>query len=314
MAAGFDDTVIRKTGYINKIEQTIQDYTIFANKGLFPNAGPAVTPGSEKISWLIDYDTTNNGGLMSAYSDAAPSPDDMTRIEAYQNKDYFQHTSLIYDILVNQVEVNADGNKVPGTSYQASAIENSARLMAADIASAYVADLKALIDSAGSFSDASLLRSTYNLASKEEATVGTLALTDLDSLIAALLTKEYGRARREDLFWLMSSTNQRRVANLSTKVQYGEFNASSDSTGNIDGGRANRVMSYEGIPIYIEDSMGDADILLLRKGTVTVFDHWQPALKDLNVEAFQQKSLMGMGSNIVVTNPRWNAKASGITG
>jgi hypothetical protein len=314
MAVGFDDSVIIKTAYLNKIESTVQDYTVFENENFFPAADPSVTPGGTTINWLIDYDTTNNGGLMTSYDDAAPTPDDLTRIEAYQTKDYFQHAALVYDILINQVEMNRDGNKVPGVTYKGTALENAAKLMAADWASAAAADLLALIDSAGNFSDAALLRATYNLASAEETTVGTLALTDMDSVVSSLMTKEYGRARREDLFWMMDSTNQRRVAALSGDRAYSEISIPSAAGSSVDAGMAHRVMGYDNIPILIEDSLGSSDILLLRKGTIQVFDHWKPAMKELAVAAWQQSDLIGMGKNIVVKNPRWNAKLSGITG
>lgn len=314
MAAGFDDTVIRNTAYINLIVSTIQDYTTFASRSRFPAYNPSQSPGGETIPWLIDYDTTNNGGRMTSHSDAAPDPDDLSRVEAYQTKDYFQNASLVYDILINQIETNYNGSKVQSEGMLMDAIKNSAKLMAADMASAAVADLIAMIDSAGNFSDAALLRSTYNLASSEQPTVGTLALSDIDASVDDLRTKEYGSAKRDDLMILCDSTNERRIANLSTSVQFQELNASADSTSNIDGGGAHRVKTYDGIEIVAEDAMPSTDILILRKGTVHFYDHWMPAIKDLNVQAWQEKRLLGMGSNAVVTNPRWNAKLSGITG
>lgn len=315
MAAGFDDTQIRRNAYLNRIANTIQDYTIFANRYKFPQFNPANSPGGNAITWLIDYTTTNNGGIMSTPYDAAPDPDDLARVTAYQNKDYFQHAAQIYDIIVNQIETNRDGSHVPSApSMMTTAIENSAKLMGADMASAAVTDLIAMIDSAGNFSDAALLRSTYNLASAEATSVGTLALSDIDGVVDSLKTKEYGRAKRDDLAILCDSTNHRRIANLSSGAQYREFNASSDNTSAIDGGFAHRIFSYDGIEIWEEDSMPSTDILIIRKGTVQFYDHWMPAIKDLNVHAWTEKKLMGMGSNVLVTNPRWNGKLSGITG
>jgi len=314
MAAGYDDTTIEQQGYLNKIESTVQAHTVFANKDLFPQAGPASSPGSSKISWLIEYLNTNNGGLMTDYTDVAPSSDELADVEAYQNKDTFQNLAQTYDILVNRMETNYNGLKVPGTSQEARAFAASAKNMASDIAEAMASDLKTMIDDSGNFSDAAISRSTYYLASVEQSTVGTLALSDIDTLISSLETKEYGRATRDQLFFLMSNVNQRRVANLSTKVQYAEYNASSDGMGDIDGGIAHRVKAYDEIPIYIENSLGDADILLIRRGAVAIYDHWAPSIKDLNVAAWQKKMLMGQGSNIVVTNPRYCGKASGITG
>ena len=314
MAAGYDDTTIRHNAWINKLENVVQDYTIFANKNLFPVSGPGVTPGGNVISWGIRYDATNNGGLMSTYADAAPSSDEYADVKAYQTKDYYQHLAQTYDILKNQMETNVNGQEITHSTDEA-AFTNSAKLMAADIATTIASDLKTMIDSSGNFSDAAISRSTYNLASSEQATVGTLALSDIDSSIQDLETKEYGRANPEtDLFIMASNVNKRRIANLSTKVQYGEFNSSSDSTQSIDGGRNHRVKAYDGIPIYVENSLGNADILIIRRGAVSIFDHWAPATKDLNVDAWQKKMLMGQGSNIIVTNPRFCAKLSGITG
>ena len=310
---GFNDTVIRKQAYLNLIANTIQTQSEFTNLSNFPAAGPGVTTGGDQVAWLIDYASTNNGGAMSTIADPGPSSDTLERIGAYQNKDYFQNAALVYDILISQVETNKDGNKVPGVTYMGSALENAAKNMASDIAEAMAADLLAMIDSAGNFSDAALLRSTYNLASYEGTSVGTLALSDMDTAIDTLKTKEYGRAKRQDLQWMMSGVNHTRVANLSSGLSNYQLNAASDGTGNIDGGVAHRVASYQGIEILEEDSLGNGDILLLRKGTVLVSNHWLPGIKDVNLDAWQEKKNMGQGSNIIVMNPRWNAKLSGIT-
>lgn len=313
MAAGYDDTTIRNTAYLSMIESVIQDYTIFANRNVFKNYEPTGTPGGENISWVIDYDVTNNGGVMSSLTDPAPESDALARVIAYQTKDYFQHSVQIYDILINQIETNFNGSIVP-TDEMMTAIQNSARLMAADMASAAISDLLTMIDSAGSFSDAALLRSTYNLASYEGTSVGTLALSDLDTAIRTLRTKEYGLAARGDLAIMVDTVNQQRIASLSGGVAYKELNASSDGNGNIDAGIAHRVATYQGIDILEEDALGSSDILFLRKDKVEFYDHWKPAIKDINVAAWQQKKLMGMGSNVIVKNPRYCAKLSGITG
>jgi hypothetical protein len=277
MSTGLTDTVIRQQAYLRMIVSTVQNYTVFANRELFPTAGPAISTGGENIAWLADYNATSNGGVMSGPFDAGPE-------------------------------------KVPGTSYAATARENAAKLLAADLASAFVADMLLDIDSAGNFSDAAVSRSTYNFASNETTTVGTLSGSDMDEAIRVQSTRQYGNAKPSDLIWMMSSLNHQRVSGFTTGGQYKEFNASSDASGNIDGSAIHRVGSWGSVPIYIENELGDADILLLRKGTQFVADHWTPQPKDVPKDAWQKRELLGMGSNMITTNPRWNGKLSGITG
>ena len=59
--------------------------------------------------------------------------------------------------------------------------------------------------------------------------------------------------------------------------------------------------------------MGTQDILIIRKGTVFVFDHQAMGMKDLPIAAQQKRIGIFKGSNIVCTNPTFNAKISAIT-
>jgi hypothetical protein len=305
------DTNIRQRGYLNRIENTIQAYTPWLMPGLFPTIPATVVPGGDAISWVVKYDATNNGGLMASYTDAAPDPDTFSTVDARITKDYFQHAAQTFNILETQVEVNPGGAKAP-FSYEEAEIDNASKLLATDIATACAADALLQIDSAGNFSDAALVRATYNLASYEGTTVGTLALTDLDAALDALRTSAYGAARTQDLLWMMSNTNWRRVATLmGTAVAQ---NASAEGGPNIDSEMTHRVASYGSVPIYIDDSLGDADILLLRKGTVGIYNSQDLFLIEKDVMAQQRYWLMGQGTNFLCTNPRWNGKLSGITG
>jgi hypothetical protein len=313
MAAGYDDTNFRRNALLRVVENVIVR-SIFRNGELFPIVGPAQSPGGDRITWAIDYSSTDNGGFMSAYSDAFPDPDDMASVNAYQTKDYVQNTALTYDILENQVGTNYDGKTTDGfTSYQTRAIENAATNMLENLSGRYVTDLIALIDGAGNFSDAALTRSTYGLASYETAVGGALTEAAVGDMIEGLMSSTYGGATIDELVLLMSQNQLTNLSRLTTGVQYREFNASSDSTAPIDGSTRHRTVSYHGVPIFVDNAMSTTDILCLRRGTIEVFDHQAMGTKDIPVAAQQKRVGIFKGSNLVVKNPTWNGKLSGLT-
>jgi hypothetical protein len=313
MATGYDDTNFRRNALLRIVENVIVR-SQFRNGEYFPINGPAQSPGGDRITWAIDYSSTDNGGFMSSYSDAFPDPDDMASINAYQTKDYVQATSQTFDILANQVETNFDGRTTDGfTSYEQKSIENAALNLLENLSGRYVTDLVAMIDSAGNFSDAALTRSTYGLASFETALGGVLTLAAMEDLAEALQTNTYGAATIDQLFWLMSPNQLTNLSRLTSGTTSLVFGASSDGTNPIDGGRRHRNISFDGIPIMVDNAMSTTDILLLRRGTVQVFDHQAMGMKDLHVNAQQTRKGLFKGSNLVVTNPTWNGKLSGVT-
>ncbi len=305
--AGYDSTVYLRNAYLKTVTDVIVSRTVFSNINLFPrvtNVG-----GGSTIPFMIDYSTTSNAGTFQAVTTAFPSSDDMDSIGAYQTKDYHQDMVQTWDILNHQINGGANGSLVEGYSYEGTAAHNSAMNLASQIADVYVADLKALIDSAGNFSDAALLRSTYGLASSEQATVGASALADYDAAIADLKSATYGRAQNSDLFWLMDSVNVARLAAL-TPTPLG---SSADLSSPIDAEKAHRVQTYGGIPIFIEDSIGSADVFLLRKGTIGIYEHMPLNFVPVAKTEHSTKEVLLSGSNLIVTNPTFNAKLSGIT-
>jgi hypothetical protein len=251
---------------------------------------------------------------MSAYSDAFPDPDDMASVNAYQTKDYVQNTALTYDILANQVEVNRDGKTTEGfTSYEAKAIENAALNMLENLSGRYVTDLIAMIDGAGNFSDAALTRSTYGLSSYEQSVSGVLTLAAMEDIVEGLMTNTYGAANPGDLTFLMAPNQLTNLSRLTSGTTALTFDASSDGTNPIDGGRRHRNVSFDGIPIMVDNAMSTTDILLLRRGTIEVHDHQAMGTKEIPVAAQQKRVGIFKGSNIIVKNPTWNGKLSGVT-
>jgi hypothetical protein len=314
MAAGYDDTVFRRNAQLRIIENVIVR-SIFSDEKYFPKfVGPGV-PGGSRVSWSIDYSSTDNGGFMTDYTDALPTADDMASVIAYQNKDYAQATSQTYDVLAQQVETNYDGKTTEGfTSYEQRSLENAGLNLLENLSGRYVADLVAMIDDAGTFSDAALTRSTYGLASAETAVGGAFTTAALEDLIEELTTSTYGAANpMTDLFILCSPNQHTNIARASTGAQYKEYNASSDATTVIDGSGLHRVQTFWGIPILVDVAMTTGDILVLRKGTIAMYEHMPLRTKDVDVAAFQKQTGMIKGSNLIVRNPTWNGKLSGVT-
>jgi hypothetical protein len=301
---GTEATYVQQ-GILNLIEDTIQTHTIFANEDLFPKMSPSEMGfNGSAVKWYIEYASTSNGGLMTDHTDAGPTPDTLSVIEAYKTKDFFQAASILYNILYAQQQGDPKAIDTGDRVLQA-AIKN----LVADVAEAMASDIVADIDSAGNFSDAALDRATYNLASKEvDVLAGALTLSHLDQVIDALMTKEYGRAQTSELAIICNGVNHRRIAALSTGTQY----SSVDSSANMDAGVRYRTASYEGIGIYIEDSLPDTDIIIPKVGAIKIATHWEPIPKDINVDGWQEKTLLGMGKNLIVTNPRHCGKVSGI--
>jgi hypothetical protein len=252
---------------------------------------------------------------MSSYSDALPAADDMASVNAYQTKDYCQATSQTFDVLANQVETNRDGRTTTGFStYEQRSIENAATNLAVNLSGRYIADLTALIDSAGNFSDAALLRSTYGLASQENALGGSLTQAAAEDLVEGATSPTYGAANPEtDLFWLMAPNQKTNLARVSTGVAYREVQVALDNAGPFDGTVIHRMASFWGIPIVVDPAVGTTDIFLLRRGTIEIHDHMPLMMKDVNVAAFQQLKGLIKGSNLIVKNPTWNSKLSGVT-
>ncbi len=311
--AGYQDTNFRRNALLKIVENVI-DRSIFRNEDYFPTYSPEQSPGGDRITWAIDYSTTDNGGFMSAFTDTYPAADTMASVNAYQTKDYAQATAQIFNILVNQVERNFDGKTTEGfTSYETKAIENAALNLKENLSGRFITDLTAMIDSGGNFSDAAISRATYGLASYEQAIAGALTLVAMENCQEALLSADYGNAMPQDLFWLMSGNQHTNLGRLTSGIAYSEFNASSAPGSLIDGDKTHRNRSFGGSEIIIDNAVGTGDIFLIRKGTIGVYNHQALGIEKIEVAAQQKMWGLSQGSNLVVTNPHWNGKLSGVT-
>ena len=321
MANGFDNTTFSHNAYLKQVESVIYwNNWLLGEQGEFEIVPANACPGGTVITIPIEYATTFNGGTY-AYSDPAPTSDDVSEVAGYFTKDGYQAGARVYKMQIQQQEVNYNGKEtLEGKREQANRIAGAN--LRDYITTTAVTDLIAQIDSAGTWSDASLTRSTYSLASYEDTAGGVITLRRMEDAIEALTNTTYGPVPEGDLVWCCPRNQLTRIAeqstgNMGTELQQAlyTFSASSESSGNIDGGRTYRVKSMGGIRLIVVPDMSTTDILLLDRNVVKVFMWQDVAMEDktAGVMANQEYRLYTAGVNFIAVNPKRCAKISGLT-
>jgi len=319
MVDGFASTTFQ----IQAIEQYIRS-VIYFNNWVFDANGILVDgeiPRGPAIKFPIEYSHTENGGSFS-YDDPMPLSDATLGVYASFNKDQYQKAIRTYGTLK---AYNVGSGQTLATALGTS-IGNDRELnitlasMRGQITAAAIADLEAQIDSAGTYSDDSLTRSTYNLASYEDTTAGALTLNQMEDAVEALMSTTYGQAQLSDLFWLMPINQKTNLGRLQSATigstvdtSYLGMYTDAQNPAPMDAGRLARVQTYEGIPIYVVPGMTSTVILLCRRGTLKRYV-WRPVeIKEKDVLADQTLLHAIMGLNVICDMPLWNAKLSAKT-
>lgn len=319
---GMDNSAFNSTASLQTAENLVYYNNWFFNQNLFEQIGSAQIPAGDNIYVPIEYSTTSYAGTMAAW-DPAKTPDTVDGVMAYFNKDAFQGSGLTSDML-QRLEAGY-GQMVPPTASLISeekARTTAAKNLRAAVCSQMISDFEAQIDSAGTFSDASLTRSTYSLASYEDTAGGVISLAQMEDAIEALLGTTYGAmtdVSTEAAIILPQNqlTNLARAGSASEGVSFNEtnfmMNASSQDPTPIDAGRVTRTKTFEGIPIYVIPGLTTTNIFIVRKDTIGVYTWWDITEKMFPIQGFQNSMGYAMGAVLIVRNPRFNAKISGLT-
>lgn len=322
MADGFDATTFQLQGVSKIIKSIIFYNNFFFEEGSrlftdFPNErGPA-------FKFPIEYSHTQNGGTYS-YDDPMPESDEVAGVFATFNKTPYQKSIRTYNLL-KAMNVG-DGESIDTTAL-GTAISNDPIMqrvlasMKAQMMSAWITQIEADIDSAGSYSDSTLLRSTYGLASYEDARSSeALTLNMMEDAVEALQSTSYGAAMQDEITILMPNnqiTNLGRLqsATVGTEIDTSNFPMATNAQdmSPVDAGRRFRVKSFDGIPIINVPGMTSTNILFVRNGTLRRCDWRGVETKEKSVDADQSLYHVVAGADVFCDMPSWCGKISGLT-
>lgn len=321
---GFESTTFLIQAISNIIRSVIYNDNFFFEDGSslftdFPNQK------GTQLKFPIEYSWTSNGGTFS-YDDAMPESDESAGVFAYFTKDQYQKAIRLYNTL--KAYNIGEGDSIDTTTL-GTALSNdrtfmmTIQSMRATINATFISDLEAQIDSAGTYSDAALTRSTYSLASYEkDASSTAITLDMLDDTIEALMSSTYGASELSDLLFLAPPNQVRKIGDLQSRTVGTTIvgsnlgmNADSQSMSPVDAGMIFRTSTYNGIPIIPVRGMTTTNILLVKKGTLKRCI-WRPIEtedKTAGVLADQQLYHIKMGANVFCDMPSHNAKISALT-
>ncbi|MCP4640277.1 MAG: hypothetical protein GY851_07595 [bacterium] len=279
--------------------------------GPFEVIGPSATPGGDQIHVDHDWAVTTNAAAYTI-GDSDPVPDSISTVKSSWDKDSYIAGAKTYKLYQHMYETNPDGRHTNAFSQDQKAINMAAANMRDLITTTMLSDLPTIIDSTSAFSDGSLARGTYtSLVSYEAATVGTLALADLEDALEALENVTYGPVPRSSLLWIMARNQKTNLSRLSAGATALEYNAVQG--GKIDAGRVSAMDTFEGIPILVLPDFSNADILLVNRDKIKIFN-WQPL--DIEAKSITEPAQyweLTMGAKLVVLDPRPQAKLPLIT-
>jgi len=311
--AGVDLTAYRRQEWLPIAQNVLFRNSWWMKQGLFEIVPQASCPGGSRITWGIDYSSTANGGAFTR-GDAMSASDTLVGIAAYQTKDWYQATAKVSGIDKN--EMAGSGSEI-AMDLTSKSIEAATKNLVQAQATAFAADLVAMVDNGGNFSDAALTRSTYGLASYEAALSGNLTLVAMEDMIEALEDTTYGPISRDDMVILMARnqlTNLSRLtSNLGYNTTFANLTTSTDPTTMIDGGRANRNASFEGVQIQVVPGFSNADIVVVPKSNVKIYMHHDLEITTKDTAEFADMYHLVAGANLVVLDPLRAGKLSGVT-
>ena len=311
--AGVDLTAYRRQEWLPVAQNVLFRNSWWMNQGLFEIVPQASCPGGSRITWGIDYSSTANGGAFTR-GDAMSASDTLVGIAAYQTKDWYQATAKVSGIDKN--EMAGSGSEI-AMDLTSKSIEAATKNLVQAQATAFAADLVAMVDNGGNFSDAALTRSTYGLASYEAALSGALTLVAMEDMIEALEDTTYGPISRDDMVILMARNQLTNLSRLSSNLAYNStfanLTTSTDPTTMIDAGRANRNASFEGVQIQVVPGFSNADIVVVPKFNVKIYMHHDLEITTKDTAEFADMYHLVAGANLVVLDPLRAGKLSAVT-
>ena len=301
----------------NYIPEAIQ--TVFWNSWwMQPNSPftvvpPEACPSGPDVNQIYDYATTTNAEVYVRGA-PMPDPDTLSSVRAYFTKDFFQVAAKVYGDV--QAMASGSGGLNVAIDMQTKAIDNALKNLVDLMATTYLTDLGAQVDSATALGDGSLTRSTYSLQSDETAVSAALALSHLEDKIEELQNTTYGVPsvpRNEELCILMPRNQLTNLARLTGGATNFSMNWDAQSAAPADAGRVFRTQRFENIDLYVVPDMTTTEIYLLRKDACKIFLHAPVTVVPKDVSEWADAWLATAGANLVVTNVRCAGKLTGVT-
>lgn len=296
--------------YIPTAIKTHFQNTWWYNQDVFEIVSPEKCPGGPTINWLLDYSSTSNAEKYSAGA-PIPTPETISSVRAYMTKEWYQGGGKVPGY------VNAKGRGQNAYNVAISenekAINNSLQVALAAANTTVLADLAAFVDATTAYSDASLARATYSIASYENALSGALTLAALEDMVEALENTTYGPVDTSDLVWLMPRNQITNLSRLTSLASNAPLNASSQSSDPIDAGRQFRTKEFEQIPIIKVPGMTTTEIYLVRRSKTKLYMHTPIEVVPKDVPEWANYWLTTFGVNLVIEDPQGCAKQTGVT-
>jgi hypothetical protein len=306
-------TVYRNEAYLTKVINNVYHNSWVLDQRFFEIVPPAGCPGGASIDEIIDYAVSTNAATYSIGT-PMPTPDSISSVRAYFNKDYYHASSKTYGITRSQQNVNYNGQNV-AMEPNAKAMEAAQKNLIDLISTTAYTDLASQVDSTTAYSDASLSRTTYSIASYEASTVGALALADLEDAIEAMEDVTYGVVPRENQVIMMARNQLTNLSRLVTGAQYNELVTTQSDT-RADAGRTRLTTHFDGVPILVVPDQLTTEILIVDRTKVKVFVHRaleMVTLNEANLKEDANATYLMMGLNLINTDPKRACKLPGVT-
>jgi hypothetical protein len=288
--------------------------THFRNFWLFNDSRFPFKPalGGDTISQPYEYAVSTNVSTFQ-YDDPMVEPFSTSDIRAYFNKQSFQEAARLF---LTKMHYRANGGYQIPVDEVRETLDGATKNLRDLVTTTILTSLESQIDAANTYSDAALTRATYGMTSYEEDTATALTITHLEDMVEALMQHTtYGLdvRSRDDLLWLMPENQKTNISRLATGGQYFEFNASSDSTANIDGGRQYRTASFDNIEIMTVPEMTSTTILLVHKPDIVVWQTEPFMIEEKTELAHTRLWKLTDGYNLEVKRPANHGKLSAKT-
>jgi hypothetical protein len=310
------------SNYLNTVYTPMAEETIFWNNSLldgsvFEVIKPEQCPGGDYINVLIDWAATTYAAAYTV-GDPMPTPDTLSSVRAYFNKDFYQVSAKTYNYY-KWLQAGINGTHSGLGDQDEKAILTSAKSLRDLMTTTMLSDLETWIDASSNFSDAALARGTYtSLVSQETAGGGTgVTLAQLEDLVEGMQNVTYGPVATEDMAWIMARNQLTNVSRLGSNLAYNStfaaMTTSLDSTAPIDIERAHRTATIAGIPVVVLPDFSTTDILLVNRKKIKIYN-WAPLeIVPKDVAAAEQSWLLTMGASLVVLDPRQQSKIDNLS-
>jgi len=310
MAGNTFSTLLREVWTPELLTTVFQNSFMF-DQSIFPVVQP---PGGSTISTGYEYSISSNTGTYQ-FDDPMVEPFASSQVKAYFNKDHFQEAARVFNVYL---DYNKNGGTEPATfDAVRHSLKTAAENLVDKMSTTMIADLEAQVDSASAYSDASLSRTTYaTLKSYEETTSTGLTLAHMEDLVEALMTHTtYGQNVRStsDLVWFMPRNQLTNLSRLVTGASNFQFNAASDGQSSIDGGRVQRVATFEGIDIVSVPDMTTTVLLCLHKPDVKIYQTRGLTVVEKEEKADTMLWMLTAAYNAIVHRPGNSGKLSAKT-